>query len=330
MHNAIKLILKLTFALAIIAWLFKSGKLDFTLIGQSISNSYNWLYCILILATQDAISGLRWRWLLKLNSDKEFHYISMVRITWIGLFFNSFLPGAVTGDFIKLLYVKDLDPKISKTYLVTSVLMDRILGLMGLLCIMGISSLIFYSELSSISSQMQYLLHVNLALFAGAICLLSFLFAPMALQRKFLGLSQLIPILGQRIHNTLSSVWIIGQNKKVLIKCLLLSVLLQTMNFGAFYIISSPFYSADIPFQYIVTLIPIGFMFVAVPISPAGLGVGHVVFERLFSYVQVEGGASFFNLYFLALVFVNLFGFLPYMLGGKKHSLKEAGDMAEE
>jgi hypothetical protein len=330
LQSTIKLILKLAFAAAIIGWLLKSGKLDFSLISQSITNGYNWLFCILILIVQDSVSGIRWRWLLKLNSQEDFPYSSMVRITWIGLFFNSFLPGAVTGDFIKLLYIKDLDPKMSKTYLVTSVLMDRILGLTGLLCIMGFSSLIFYSELAGISKEMEYLLHINLLLFSGAIALLSFLFAPMRLQQKMLNLSELIPVLGEKIHKTLSSVWIIGQYKRVLMKCLLLSVFLQTMNFAAFYIISSPFYSSEIPFQYIVTLIPIGFMFVAVPISPAGLGVGHVVFERLFSYVQIEGGASFFNLYFIALVFVNSFGFLPYIFGGKKHSLEEAGNLAEQ
>ena len=330
MHSTIKLILKLVFAFAIIGWLFKSGKLDFSLIQQSISNGYNWLFCILILIAQDAISGIRWRWLLMLNSKEEFPYPSMVKITWIGLFFNSFLPGAVTGDFIKLLYVKDLDPKMSKTYLVTSVLMDRILGLMGLLCIMGTASLIFYSELVTISKQMEYLLHINLLLFSGAIGVLTFLFAPQRLQQKLLNISELIPIIGKKVHKTLSSVWIIGQNKRVLLQCLLLSVVLQILNFAAFYVISSPFYTSEIPFKYIVTLIPIGFMFVAVPISPAGLGVGHVVFERLFSYVQVDGGASFFNLYFLALVFVNSFGFLPYIFGGKKHSLQEAGNLAEE
>lgn len=330
MHSTIKLILKLAFALAIIGWLLKSGKLDFSLVQQSLTSGYNWLYCILLLILQDCISGIRWRWLLQLNSEQEFPYPSMVRITWIGLFFNSFLPGAVTGDFIKLLYIKDLDPKMSKTYLVTSVLIDRILGLTGLLCIMGVSSVIFYSELVTISKQMEYLLHINLLLFAGALGFLTFLFAPKVLQQKMLNLSESIPVLGDKIYKTLNSVWMIGQNKRVLLQCLLISVFLQTINFAAFYVISSPFYTTEIPFKYIITLIPIGFMFVAVPISPAGLGVGHVVFERLFSYVEVAGGASFFNLYFLALVFVNSFGFLPYILGGKKHSLEEADHLAQE
>ena len=324
MRNSIKLILKLALAFGIIAYLLKSGKLDFSLINKSFANGYNWLYCMLFLIAQDAISGIRWRWLLQLNSNAKFPFIDMVRVTWIGLFFNSFLPGAVTGDFIKLLYVKDLDPKMSKTYLVTSVLMDRILGLTGLLCILGLASLIFYTEITTLSPKMANLIHFNLLLFSGAIVFIIFLFIPRKFQKMVLDLSELVPVIGTKIHKTLAGVWLIGDNKLVLFKCILLSVVLQSMNFFAFYMVSSPFYSTDIPFQYIVTFIPIGFMAVAVPISPAGLGVGHVIFDKLFSMVGVEGGASFFNLYFLLLVFVNSFGFLPYVFNKQKHTLGEA------
>jgi hypothetical protein len=239
------------------------------------------------------------------------------------------LPGAVTGDFIKLLYVRDLDPKMSKTFLVTSVLMDRILGLMGLLVILGASSALFYNEIVGLSPQMKGLVHFNLLLFSGAIGFIGFLFAPRAIQEKVLNLSKLVPVLGEKIHKTLLSVWTIGDNKVVLFKCIALSVILQVINFSAFYLISSPFYGAEIPFKYIITFIPIGFMATAVPISPAGLGVGHVIFEKLFSFVGVAGGANFFNLYFVALVFVNSFGFLPYIFGGKQHSLKEAEKFEE-
>jgi uncharacterized protein (TIRG00374 family) len=330
LRDSLKMALKVILAVAIVTWLLKSGKLDFSLIAESFKVGYGWLFCLLFLVFQDAVSSIRWRWLLKVNSQAKFPFLDMVRVTWIGLFFNSFLPGAVTGDFIKLLYIRDLDPKMSKTYLVTSVLMDRILGLMGLLLILGVSSLIFYTEIIGLSPQMKNLVHFNLLLFVGALGFIVFLFAPRALQEKVLKLSALIPVLGSKIHKTLMSVWTIGDNKTVLFKCIFISMFLQATNFGAFYLISSPFYGTEVPFQYIITLIPIGFMAVAVPISPAGLGVGHVIFEKLFSFVGVDGGANFFNLYFVALVFINSFGFLPYIFGGRQHSLKEAEDFEDK
>ena len=324
MRDTIKILLKLILALGIIYWLLTSGKLDFSLIGQSFTKGYGWAICLLFIVTQDIISGIRWRWLLLVNSKQNFPLISMIKVTWIGLFFNSFLPGAVTGDFIKLLYIRDLDKNISKTFLVTSVLMDRILGLMGLLIILGLSSLFYYDEIVSLSPQMKNLIHFNLVLFLGAIGFIVFLFIPRKVQEKVLSLVEGIPFLGAKIHKTLTSVWMIGDNKTVLFKCISISIFLQGMNAFAFYMISSPFYGAEMPFQYIVSLIPIGFIGVALPLSPAGLGVGHYIFDQLFSFVNIKGGANFFNLYFVAVVFINSFGILPYLLGNRKHSLQEA------
>lgn len=329
MRDWLKMALKLGLAVTIIIWLLKSGKLDFSLINQSFKQGYTWLFGLLILVTQDCLSSFRWRWLLTANSDKAFPFKSMIRVTWIGLFFNSFLPGAVTGDFIKLLYVRDLDKDMSKTYLVTSVLLDRILGLIGLLIILGIGTMVSYNKVVGLSPQMAGLIKFNLLLFAGAIGFLIFLFAPRRFQEKLLNLSHYIPFIGAKVHKTLESVWIIGDNKMILFKCIGLSMVLQLLNFGAFYILSSPFYSKPLEFTTLMTLIPIGFMAVAIPISPAGLGVGHVIFEKLFGFVGITGGANFFNLYFVALVFVNSFGIIPYLLSGKQHSLEEAEQFEE-
>ena len=311
---------KVLFSLAIVTWLLKSGKLDFSLVSRSLSSGYTWLFCFFILASQSIGTSIRWRWLLLINSKEQMPILKTIKITWIGLFFNSFLPGAVTGDLIKLYYARELDPKMSKTYLVTSVLVDRVLGLVGLLCILGVSSLCYYSEMTGLSSQMTNLMHFNLLLFSGAISFLIFLFIPRRLQEKTLFLVDHLPVIGIKVRKTLSSFWIIGENKIILMKCVIFSVLLQAMSLYAFYIVSSPFYTHDIPYAYIITFIPLGFMATAIPISPAGLGIGHAAFDKLFSLAGLEGGASFFNLYFLILISVNFLGLFPYLLSKKRPS----------
>lgn len=323
LNNLIKLTLKMTFSVAIIAWLLKSGKLDFSLINRSLSSGYQWLICFLLLVIQAIGASLRWRWLLGINSSRPISVPKTIKVTWIGLFFNSFLPGAVTGDLIKLVYAKDLDPEMSKTYLVTTVLVDRILGLIGLLCILGISSLYYYSEIISLSAQMSNLIHFNIFLFAGAISFIIFLFIPRGFQEKLLLLADIIPFIGEKIRKTLTSFWTIGDHKGVLFKCIIFSIGLQALSFYAFYLVSSPFYSQPIPYQYIVTFIPLGFMATAIPIAPAGLGIGHAAFDKLFSLAGISGGASFFNLFFLILITVNFLGLIPYLFSKKKTQIKK-------
>ena len=61
-------------------------------------------------------------------------------------------------------------------------------------------------------------------------------------------------------------------------------------------------------------LIPLGLIATAIPISPAGLGIGHVAFENLYSLFGVKGGANIFNLFIIPQIFVYLLGFFPFIL----------------
>lgn len=324
-----KVFLKFLFAFVIIYWLLHSGKLDLGLVKRAFAESHYWAFTMLIIALQAALSALRWRMLLNVQIKKKITVPDVFRVTWIGLFFNSFLPGAVTGDFIKLVYARDFDREVSKTFLVMSVLLDRVVGLMGLLCILGIFSTLYYSEITSISPQLTHIVHFNFLLFFGAIVFIVLLFLPKRTQDFFINLFGKIPLLGARIQKTLTQVWTFGEAKPVMAKSILLSIFLQFLSFAAFWIMTHPYYGKDIPLPYIMTFIPIGFMAIAIPITPAGLGVGHAVFDKLFQFVGVSGGASLFNLFFICAVFVNLLGIFPYLLSGKKHKLSEAHQFDE-
>ncbi len=320
----IKTLLKFCFAGAIITWLLRSGRLDFSLITKSFNEGYYWAISLCIIAFNAILSSYRWKILLEIKSGTKLAIRQCIKLTWIGLFFNSFLPGAVTGDFIKLLYAKELSKKFSKTFLITSVLMDRVLGLIGLFFLVGFFSITYYSKVISISPQMSHLMALNFLFFIGIIVFLITLFLPRKIQNTLLTLSLKTPFLGKKIHKTLEQVWLIGREKKSIITCIAMSIFSQFLNVVCFYLLAYQFIGDSLPLPYAFTFIPIGFLAVAIPISPAGLGVGHVAFETLFGYFNISNGASYFNLYFLLMIFTNLFGFFPYVLSHKKHTLAEA------
>ena len=97
-----------------------------------------------------------------------------------------------------------------------------------------------------------------------------------------------------------------------------MSMVFQANNVSAIYLISAPFFNTDLSLGKAFTFIPLGLIATAVPISPAGMGVGHAIFGTLFGYYGITGGASLFNLYFLAIVSVNLLGVFPYLFSRKK------------
>ena len=318
----IKIIAKFVFAIAIIVWLLKKGELDFALIPQSLNHIGSWLICILILIFNEILTSYRWKYLLEIKTQEKLPLWAIVKLTWIGMFFSSVLPGAVTGDLIKMLYARHLNPKLTKSFLFTSVFLDRLIGLIGLLIIMGIFSTLFYREIIEYSADIRYIIHLNFLLFAGAILFLCSLFLPMLLQNRILNLFHKIPLVGHRIAKLLEQAWLIGKNKKTIFQCLILAVTSQLIYISGFWILVSPFLNIAVPLKFAFTFVPLGFIAIAIPIAPSGLGVGHAIFGTLFAYFGVKGGASLFNLYFIALVGVNLLGVIPYLTSNRQY-LKE-------
>ena len=314
----IKSLLKLLFAISLLYWLIHSGKLDLTLIQKSFYIGPQWLIAILLIALQASLAAFRYRILLQTKSQNPLRYFDIYWLNYIGFFFSSVLPGAVTGDLIKLVYIKKLDSHFSKTFLITSTIIDRIMGLTGLLFLSGFFSLIYYQEVTGLSSQMSHVIKLNLLLFLGAIVFLSTLMAPVKMQNAMIAFSNKAPIIGKKLHHFLEQVFSFRENRLGLLKCFLLSVMIQTLAIIAFWIISSPFTNGHLPLPYAFTLIPVGFIATAIPISPGGLGVGHVLFSNLFNMINITNGASLFNLFFLCNFAHNFLGLIPYLLAGKK------------
>lgn len=321
-----KLAAKLAFAAALIVYLVRSGKLDFKLINEVLKTN-RWIYAIIIVIAQIASNAYRWKQLIELKSSAPVSLGKVFSVTWIGLFFNSFLPGAVTGDFIKVYYAKKLNEDLTKTYLLLSAFMDRFLGLMGLLMLMGSVSLIQYGELSSRSTQLKNLVHFNGLMFLAALAMLSTIFLGKKIQDIILNLTRKVPVLGEKVAHAFEQIWLMGSSPKVVIKCIFLSLLGQTLNILCFYTMTSPFYSESLSFLNIFTFVPLGLIATAIPITPAGIGVGHAAFDKLFQFYNIQNGASLFNVYIVIYLVVNSFGLLPFITSGKKPQLSELEDM---
>ncbi|MDD0852621.1 lysylphosphatidylglycerol synthase transmembrane domain-containing protein [Halobacteriovorax sp. GB3] len=319
-----KTALKFLGAAAIIYWMYDSGKLDFTLVKKAFSSGSIAYLGVVLIITQAALSSVRWKWLLDLKASKPIKPFAALNLTWIGLLFNTVLPGAVSGDLLKLVYAKDLDKNFDRSFLFSSVLIDRILGLIGLLFLMGLFTIFDYKEMVAISPQMKGLISFNFILFLGSIVFITLLFLPKKIREPILQILNKIPAIGPKVANVMEQVWHIGKSKKTTIKCLLFSMLLQFSNIMAFWLLTKGFYGKDLSLTQAFTFIPIGLIAVAVPISPSGAGVGHLIFNELFSYAGISNGASLFNIFFVVVVFNNLLGVIPFLFFGKQHNLKEA------
>lgn len=104
--------------------------------------------------------GASWRWYLLLHHiGVHLAFLTVLRLALIGLFFNLFVPGGVGGDLIKMVYLKKESQDRYPQALLT-VLLDRLMGLAGLLAIALTAMALNRDMISASSTEMKGILGV--------------------------------------------------------------------------------------------------------------------------------------------------------------------------
>ena len=94
------------------------------------------------------------------------------------------------------------------------------------------------------------------------------------------------------------------------------SILIQMLSCLVFYLAVQALEGPVISWGYYLLLVPLGLMTTALPVSPAGVGVGQAAFFTLFKVIPgVSGstGAAACTVYQLLLILVYLTGFYSYV-----------------
>ncbi len=137
------LILKLAGVVAVLSYLLGSGKLDFERL-QIRPDRMALLAAggALVLLVQ-ILSFARYCLLLR-GAEIVLSLRETIRIGFIGTFFNTFMPGGLGGDVVKLYLVIRATGKQAGA--VASVMVDRLIGLLGLITLSGLTLLGYWQE----------------------------------------------------------------------------------------------------------------------------------------------------------------------------------------
>ena len=96
---------------------------------------------------------LRWKLLLDVQ-DIKLRFGKLTALSMVGIFFNLVIPGAVSGDLIKMLYIAP-HARNKTTEAVLTIFLDRVIGLLGLFLVALISVLISFRFLISAGPLLQ-------------------------------------------------------------------------------------------------------------------------------------------------------------------------------
>jgi uncharacterized membrane protein YbhN (UPF0104 family) len=246
---------------------------------------------ILLYILAQSISTLRWKLLLPgvLGVRKLFS------LYMIGAFFNTLLPGVIGGDTVKGFYLYQAIGKGSLT--LASIFMDRYIGFVVLIAICAIAFPFGYKYFQG--SRIEWLLPLVMLCFIIA----SFLIFGLRLGKRIKILSGFYDY----FHSY-------RNQKKVIIKTTLLSVLIQLSGIFAVYILAIGI-GQHIPFLACLIFLPLIILFTTLPISISGLGVREGAFVLFFGLIGIkpEIATAISLSWFVTMTIGSLLGLVEYI-----------------
>lgn len=111
--------------------------------------------CLILHGVALGIGSLRWR-VLMTAQHIDISYLTTLRLALIGFFFNLAVPGAVGGDVVKVGYTMRRAPN-KKTAAAFSIVVDRIMGILGLFIVAGVAVLFNLPTISRLGETSSFL-----------------------------------------------------------------------------------------------------------------------------------------------------------------------------
>lgn len=266
--------LKVLFSVGLLWLAFKKVGI-IKILGEISGIPWWFVVAMLIYLSLTFVIGA-WRWAyIVLDEVHLVDILVFLKAGFVATFYSLFLPSAIGGDVVKWLPLIKIYPKIPKSRLAGSVLVDRIIGFSAFVP-MGLTSLLIGKNMGfQFPDILLWLfggLMIGIIIFYGVVYLVDF--------EKYI---KKLPF-GYRILEVL--LILKRENRRKVMTCLLLSVLMEPI-----WILPTWFYSlvlkANIGLLPIFMFVPVVNLLLVLPISVAGFGAREAMYLYFYSQAGV-------------------------------------------
>lgn len=275
---------KFIVAIALIAFLVQSGRLDFA----QLKTLWNFKVVVIgILMIGVTVATQIWRWqILLIGRNFAVDFATVARLFLIGIFFNYALPGSIGGDVVKAYYLAK-NYRDRRMDSVMTVILDRLLGLYAMV-ILALVAIVLNLDVINTDARLKTLAIGTLAL--SGLMTLFWMTAFSRRIRLILRVDDFLILLpgGKKLINAYRAAQEYGQKKMVIVYAVLLSAVAQVMSTFFMIFIGYSLNLEGIPWSAYFFAVPLGFIAASLPIAPAGLGVGQFAFLALFQLYLKE------------------------------------------
>ncbi|MFH1784736.1 MAG: lysylphosphatidylglycerol synthase transmembrane domain-containing protein [bacterium] len=224
------------------------------------------LYAMLLTVAAFYTRSIRWKYLL--HQEKKLKQQNLFAATCVGLMSNNILPFRL-GDFVQS-YFLGRKENMSRTYIFSTVMLERLFDLLMLLAFFGGASLI-----SSFPVEVKGILFVTIAGFVGIVAVVIFMLYGEKVESI---ISAFIGCFSERMKTKISG-WMnsfisgfqVIKSAKALIRIISLSVIGWILNVMILWLVFIAF-GIDRPFPVITIVLTIILISVMIPSSPGYIG----------------------------------------------------------
>jgi len=315
-------IVKLGLALGIVFYLFRSGRLSLDHVSQFLSKPTYFAGALGLMAFFYVANFYRWKLILSLV-EIDISFALSTRLSMLGQFFSTFMPGAVGGDLVKAVYVARRYPT-RRTQTVMTVLLDRLIGLFALVCWGALGFFLGRDHFEASTHALKPLAQlagwglVAVAL-VGLVAFLWITLLPKGIPQSPPSFLNRLPM-ARRWNSLYELVLSFQRYPAKAWGALALALMVQAVNLGVLVVIAFALFGAPpwglVHIDTFVAASCLGLCFMALPLAPLGLGVGQAAFATMFSILGVADpafGASIVTGYQLLSLLLNLSGLYFYV-----------------
>ena len=264
-----------------------------------------------------------WRWKQLLDAlDVPISIVEVVRIGFLGVALSLVSVGSVGGDVFKAIAAANRC-RHRKTEIFTSVLVDRAIGLLGLVMVAAVA----LSLSNSLSPQ---LLAIRTAAWSLSGIGIFGLLAISLLGARFpTAWIQRIPLAGPLLHRIVQACMIFRSHRLLALSMVLSSLMVHTLATLACWFVSMGLYQRNAPRSIPTVLehfqaIPPALAASTLPLTPGGLGMQELWIDALFRQIPTVSpeysGLVMATMFRVILVLVAAIGGVIYLTSGRRNS----------
>ncbi len=282
-------IIKIAIAAGLIYWLVSSNRLSsesLTDISWSVGNIALVIMQVILVVAGLGLLALRLKILLG-GISLPVSYGNSLRVTALGAFAGSVLPGLVGGDAVKLGMLMLQNSRTQSSRLVIAVIFDRAIGVFSLI-LLGALAYFLAATTGSLPPNADYLYiapMLSLIILAGVLLLRWLL-------RREEWLNRIIKHGPNWLPEFLGYVQTLAGNTGLLLKCIGLSLMNHALICCSFLVAAHLIGNVNLSILQQFVFTPLAMVMNILPITPGGLGITEAAFSYLYETLGCSVGAD--------------------------------------